>query len=197
MPRGDARRAFELPRTSRPAVGTIGFVTVLRDRDCSLAFPFEARRPPSRSLTFIPSRTDSPDCESGAFASASSGAINGTGRRDLRRSAYAGQHSGGASRCPTARDRATRRPAPARTEWRQRTAGPPPTRARRRTPDPAVAEFHQFEQRAERPLLQACARVDAAHVINHERQGESRAGGQTSSTISAASRCTTRCQPSG
>jgi D-arabinose 1-dehydrogenase-like Zn-dependent alcohol dehydrogenase len=32
MPRNDARRAFELPRTSRPAVGTIGFVTVLRDR---------------------------------------------------------------------------------------------------------------------------------------------------------------------
>ena len=32
MPRGDARRPFELPRTSRPAAGTISVVTVFRDR---------------------------------------------------------------------------------------------------------------------------------------------------------------------
>jgi hypothetical protein len=28
MPRRDARRGFELPKTSRPAAGTISFVTV-------------------------------------------------------------------------------------------------------------------------------------------------------------------------
>src|SRR5580765_2332204 len=32
MPRGDTRRAFEYPRTSRPAVGATSFVTVFRDR---------------------------------------------------------------------------------------------------------------------------------------------------------------------